>query len=126
MAAGVRIEMTDGSLDVGSFDLLGTAAEPVVITSAQPNPAPGDWGCISSGAALRIEHAVIEYAGSGQSCTGASYRVAINAAGGTTITDSVFRNISGSALHTDCGDDIGGGCADTFEGLEAEPLLCGT
>lgn len=126
VAAGVRIEMTDGSLEVGTFDVLGTEAEPVVFTSAQQNPAPGDWGCIFSGTALRIEHAVFEYAGSGERCTGSSYPVALSVPGGTTITDTVFRNISGSALRTDCGADLGPWCStNTFEGLGAEPLSCG-
>jgi hypothetical protein len=126
IAAGVRVEMTDGSLDVGTFDLLGTADQPVVFTSAQQNPAPGDWGCIYSGAALRIEHAVFEYAGSGQGCTGASYPIAVVAAVGTTITDTVFRNISGSAFRTDCDEDVSAWCAtNTFEGLTADPILCG-
>jgi hypothetical protein len=125
VAAGVRIEMTDGSLDVGTFDILGTAEAPVVFTSALADPRPGDWGCIYSGAALRIEHAVFEYAGSGQGCTGGAARVAVMAAVGTTITDSVFRNIDGAAFQTGCGDDISGWCANTFENVSDGPIQCG-
>jgi hypothetical protein len=124
VAAGVRVEMTDGSLDVGTFDILGTEEAPVVFTSAQADPRPGDWGCIHSNAALRIEHAVFEYAGSGQGCTGGSYRVAVMAAGGTSITDSVFRHIEGAAFQSDCGD-IGGWCANTFENVSDGPIQCG-
>ncbi|HTV25491.1 MAG TPA: hypothetical protein VMG12_42640 [Polyangiaceae bacterium] len=126
VAAGVRIEMTDGSLDVGSFDILGTAEAPVVFTSAQDNPQPGDWGCLfSRSAAMRIEHAVFEYAGSGQGCTGGGARVALMAAQGTTITDSVFRNIDGAAFQSDCGDGFEGWCANTFENVSDGPIQCG-
>jgi hypothetical protein len=125
VAAGVRVEMTDGSLEVGSFDLLGTAAAPVVFTSAQEVPRPGDWGCIfSRGGALRIEHALIEYAGSGQGCSGSEYRVGVWAAAGTTISDSVFRNIEGAAFKSDCGDDISDWCANTFENVSEGPISC--
>jgi hypothetical protein len=125
VAAGVRVEMTDGSLDVSTFDLLGTAEAPVVFTSAQEEPRPGDWGCIYSGAALRIEHAVFEYAGSGQGCTGGDYRVALMADGGTTIIDTVFRNISGAAFYSDCGTDLSAWCANTFENVSEGPIACG-
>jgi hypothetical protein len=124
VAAGVRVEMTDGSLDVGTFDILGTEEAPVVFTSAQADPRPGDWGCIHSNAALRIEHAVFEYAGSGQGCTGGSYRVAVMALEGTTITDSVFREIEGAAFQS-ASCDIGGWCANTFENVSEGPIQCG-
>jgi hypothetical protein len=125
VAAGVEIQMTDGSLDVATFDLLGTEAEPVVITSAQAEPRAGDWGCIVSPAALRIEHAIIEYAGSGQGCTGANYAVALAVSEGTTITDTVFRNISGAAFRVPGCDDVSAWCANTFEGIAEGPILCG-
>jgi hypothetical protein len=124
VAAGVVIQMTDGTLDVGTFDLLGTEEAPVVITSAQENPEPGDWGCINSSVALRIEHAVIEYGGSGQGCTGGGHRVALNVNGGTPISDTIFRNIAGSAIRSpSCEEDLSGWCSNTFEGI-AEPILC--
>lgn len=126
VAAGVTIQMTDGSLDVASFDVLGTEAAPVRFTSAAADPRAGDWGCILARAAVRIEHAIIEYGGSGQGCTGASTRTALEVDGGSTITDTVFRNIAGAALQTDCDDGIEGFCANTFEGVEEGPLLCGS
>jgi hypothetical protein len=123
VAPGVRIEMIDGSFQVASFDVLGTAEEPVVFTSAQSEPRPGDWGCIYSAATVRVEHAVIEYAGNGEGC-GATTRAAIKADTGSEIVDTVFRNISGVAVDgTDC-DGITAWCSNQFEAVEQGPVSC--
>ena len=57
-----RTKPTNGSLVVA-----GTAAAPVTFTSDAASPAPGDWKGIwlegGAPADLKIEHAVIEYAG---------------------------------------------------------------
>ncbi|WP_026362297.1 right-handed parallel beta-helix repeat-containing protein [Geopsychrobacter electrodiphilus] len=50
----------------GRFIARGTAAEPVVFTSAESNPAPGDWGALNmmmneEGENL-LEHCLVEYA----------------------------------------------------------------
>jgi hypothetical protein len=59
----------------GALVAVGTAAKPIVFTSAAAAPAPGDWLGISFGgradARNRIEHARIEYAG-GVSSSGSS------------------------------------------------------
>lgn len=60
----------------GALRVLGTADKPVVFTSAEENPAPGDW----VGIALRglpdprtkIEHARVEYAGADTGSVGYS------------------------------------------------------
>jgi hypothetical protein len=67
---------------------------------------------------------VIEHAGSGQGCTGGATRVAVMSALGTTITDTVFRNISGAAFQTSCSEDSGNWCANTFENVSDGPLQC--
>ncbi|RJP79696.1 MAG: hypothetical protein C4524_04790 [Candidatus Zixiibacteriota bacterium] len=77
---GVRVQMGAGASLIIQGDLLaaGTADAPVVFTSAQPSPAPGDWGNLrfvtadttlsydAAGRFLkgsRMEHCVVEYGG---------------------------------------------------------------
>jgi len=56
----------------GALRALGSAAEPIYFTSAQAAPAPDDWGGIKFNSVLdpsnRLDHVVIEYAGSDCSC----------------------------------------------------------
>lgn len=81
--AGVTLQMRKGSaIKVQAFTsdapssaalrVLGTAASPVVLTSAEPAPAPGDWVGVwyggAPGATNAIEHARIEYAGGDCGC----------------------------------------------------------
>lgn len=52
----------------GSLKAEGTATEPVVITSANASPAPGDWNSIevystATSNGLVFEHAIVEYGG---------------------------------------------------------------
>ncbi len=83
LEAGVRLEMFPGTaIEVehwtgdfaasGALVASGTAAKPVVITSASAAPAAGDWeGLIYGGNpsdANRIDHARIEYTGADCGC----------------------------------------------------------
>lgn len=76
--AGVKVRMKKGSSVMvqrfvgatpaqGALVVNGTAAQPVIFTSAEANPAPGDWLGIWFGlipaANNKIDHARIEYAG---------------------------------------------------------------
>ena len=48
----------------GTIHALGTAAEPVLFTSAEQVPHPGDWGAINmmvSEVENRLEHCIVEY-----------------------------------------------------------------
>lgn len=51
----------------GALVAIGTAANPIVFTSNQPTPAPGDWGSIhfqtTTHASSILEHCQFEYAG---------------------------------------------------------------
>lgn len=81
--AGVTLEMQKGSAikvqaftndapSTASLRVLGTAASPVVFTSAEPAPAPGDWVGVWYGGVPAdtntIDHARIEYAGGDCGC----------------------------------------------------------
>jgi hypothetical protein len=126
IAAGTRIELTESSIIVSESTLTvaGTEAEPVTFTSGLEPQRAGDWGCITSaGSPLRFDHAVFEYAGNGQLCTGADYKTALHVPEGTIITNTTFREIAGHAVtSTDC--NVTQWCANTFESVELEPLDC--
>ena len=86
--AGVVLRFTPGmALEVehwgsdfepatGALVALGTADAPIVFTSADPDPKPGDWRGLWFGNVPadhnRIDHARIEYAGGACGCTGLS------------------------------------------------------
>ena len=50
---------------VGVLNAQGTAADPIVFTSGEAAPAPGDWVglWLDTGTGSRLDHVVIEYAG---------------------------------------------------------------
>jgi hypothetical protein len=85
----------------GAVTANGTAAQPVVFTSAQGTPAAGDWrglvvdaGGYAAYAAMTLTHVVVEYAGG----SGTNYGVASYNAAPTSLTDSIIRNITGSGV----------------------------
>jgi hypothetical protein len=129
---GVVIQMRGGTLDAfnADFNIEGTEEQPVVFTSAQQNPGPGDWGCLlysyaTSAITPRIDHAIFEYAGNGSGCYGSSVRAALVVPQSAQITNTVFRNIAGAAIVAD-GDEcnVEQWCTNTFEALDDEPLGC--
>jgi hypothetical protein len=88
--AGVKVRVKKGGMvevqrftgttpAQGAIVVNGTAAEPVVFTSAEPSPAPGDWYGIWFGlvpaANNKIDHARVEYAGATSGSSGASCNV---------------------------------------------------
>jgi len=97
-----------------------------VFTSSQPNPMPGDWGCITFSSVTgtpRFDHAVVEYAGNGEGCTGANYETALVVPHAAVIVNSTFRNIAGAAVTaSDC--NVADWCENTFESVEVGPLAC--
>jgi hypothetical protein len=129
VAAGARFELMGGSVEVfnGNLIVAGTEADPVVFTSSQANPAPGDWGCITFSSVTgtpRFDYAVVEYAGNGQGCTGA-YETGLYVPEAAVITNSTFRNIAGAAITaSEC--NVTDWCANTFENVEVGPLACDT
>jgi len=130
LGAGARFELDDHSVEVFSANLiaLGTAAAPVVFTSAAAAPEAGDWGCLffsSPSGTPRLEHLTLEYAGSGHGCTGAEYATGVVVPGDAVIQDSTFEDIAGSAVLTS--DDCGAGwCDNAFVGVAEGPLACNT
>lgn len=120
ITAGAILEFEDLALDTLEAQLLveGSEMAPVVFTSAADDPAPGDWGCIliradEEGLPSSIDHAIIEYAGSGEGCTGARYEGGIVIDNGSSnISNTTFRELDGFA------SIVGGGpCPD----VPAEP-----
>jgi hypothetical protein len=97
-----------------AFVVRGTAAKPVTLTSAEDNPAPGDWAGLwlltSNGS--QMDHLVIEFAGGDaavgpRNCApaGARHSAALLVGDGTDlqyvppgvlITNSTFNNNAGS------------------------------
>jgi hypothetical protein len=127
---GTRLEFTGGSMDVFGANLIvaGTEADPVVFTSSQANPQAGDWGCVHFSSVTgtpRFDHAIIEYAGNGQGCTGANHETALFVPEATVITNSAFADIAGSAIRTSGDCPIAEWCENTFEDtVEVGPLAC--
>lgn len=128
IAAGVRFEMS-GTIDAfnANFNIEGTEAEPVVFTSAQKQPKPGDWGCLLysySDVTPRIDHAIFEYAGSGNGCLGSSIKAALIAPNSSNITNTIFRYISGVAISTRGDCNVSGWCANEFTEVASGPFEC--
>jgi len=95
---GVRLAFQKGAslrVDGGVLVAKGTARGPVVFTSAEPSPAPGDWGGIvlSRGSHISaLEYAVVEYAGGEAPDASAALTVLAEAPGFTMDTSIVRRN----------------------------------
>ncbi|MBA3545730.1 MAG: hypothetical protein H0T76_04535 [Nannocystis sp.] len=119
IAAGTVVELDGGSLEVfaGKLHIAGTAQAPVRFTSARAAPQAGDWGCVIYSSVTSpplIEHAVFEYAGNGERCSGAKYKAGLVGPETMSITGSTFREISGPAiLSTGICDPAW--CDNTFE-----------
>ena len=128
IAAGVRFEMS-GTIDAfnSNFNIEGTEAEPVVFTSAQREPRPGDWGCLLysySDVTPRIDHAIFEYAGSGRGCLGNSIKAALVAPNSSTITNSIFRHIDGVGISTRIACNVEDWCQNQFIEVASGPFDC--
>ncbi len=94
----------------GALVALGTAAQPITFTSAEPTPAKGDWQGLWFGAVPlgtnKLDHVVIDYAGGDCSCVLVSCNQVVADEGaiiftqppasGFTLTNSVIRH---SAMH---------------------------
>lgn len=119
--AGLELQLDGGSVQVfaADLDLAGTAANPVRFTSASASPAPGDWGCLFYDApegVPSIQHAVFEYGGSGQSCTGAEYEAMLSVPASATISNVELSHSAAAGIIWPCGEDPipAGWCDNTF------------
>lgn len=97
----------------GAVRALGTAERPIVFTSAEDSPAPGDWmgfwfGGVPS-AENKFDHVIIEYTGANCSCSLAScsdlkyaegaVMLTNHPAGGTAfITNTTIRHAAGHGI----------------------------
>lgn len=119
--AGTVIQLDGSSLEAfaGELRVAGTADAPVIFTSAEASPQPGDWGCLlytSTTSPPRIEHAIFEYAGNGIGCSGAAYKAALAGPDTMQITGSTFREIAGVAIRSSACNPAW--CDNTFEGVD--------
>ncbi|MEO8182366.1 MAG: hypothetical protein ABI895_26315 [Deltaproteobacteria bacterium] len=129
VAAGVRVEMLGGTIDAfnANFNLEGTEAEPVVFTSAQKNPKPGDWGCLSysyTSVTPHIDHAIFEYAGSGSGCLGSSTKAALVAPNSSNVTNTIFRYIDGVGISARDNCNVNDWCQNQFVEVALGPFEC--
>ncbi len=128
IAPGTVIEMGGSSISVfrATMSAVGEPGNEVVFTSAQSEPAAGDWGCILydgvEGNAPRLEHVVIEYAGNGEGCTGANHKTAIFGPPSMTLGNVLFREIDGIAVRSD--DCVATWCDNAFESVDSPELAC--
>lgn len=132
IAAGTRIELTGGTVEVFNANMItqGTAAAPVVFTSANAMPLKGDWGCIwysSVEGTPSLSNTVIEYGGSGDGCSGANYKVALVVPNSAQLAGVTIRNIAGAGIRTGVACDmLTAWCAaTTFMGLDGAQFQCG-
>jgi hypothetical protein len=134
---GLELRLDGGSFAVfdAALDVAGDPTNPVVFTSAEATPMPGDWGCLSYDAPRStpsIANAVFQFGGGGQGCTGADYEALLNVPEGTPITGSVFRDSAGGGIRsvtcdTDgwCLNDFGeNGGGDPMCGFDQAPVDC--
>ncbi len=98
----------------GVLRALGTAERPIVLTSAEDSPAPGDWQGLWFGgvpsAQNQLDHVIIEYAGADCGCStatcsdiadfeGAVMLTNRPAGGGAAfITNSTIRHVAGHGI----------------------------
>jgi len=125
--AGTTIQL-QGSIDVfeGSFNTMGTAEAPVLLTSAHDSPIAGDWGCVF-GDAGRFSHTTFEYGGAG--CGGMDSKSLLLANDQTMIDNCTFRESAGSAIHGYFASDAvcPSWCdTNTFEAIATTAIDCGS
>jgi hypothetical protein len=118
-----------GTIDAfnANFNIEGTEADPVVFTSAQKEPKPGDWGCLLysySDVTPRIDHAIFEYAGSGRGCLGSSTKAAVIAPNSSNITNTIFRYIDGVGISTRFECNVDAWCQNQFIEVASGPFEC--
>ena len=91
------LRVGDGSGPLSALVAQGTEANPIVFTSSQATPSPGDWGYIqfsnnTHDASTILEHCIIEYGGQG------SGMVTIKSSK-PTITNCTIHNSSTSGIY---------------------------
>ncbi len=106
IAPGTTVEMANNAaISVkGTLSAPGTAAAPIIVTSAAAQPAPNDWANIDfdgSGANASVLSYVRVFYGGYGGTDGAEVRASNGAS--PTISDSVFANSSGDGLYLDDG-----------------------
>ncbi len=128
--AGVEIRMSGESIEVHSdatVTALGVPDDPILITSANEDPAPGDWGCMYGAFAepMSLHNVIFEYAGSGEGCHGSSVEAALaEVPADSEITQSVFRNSAGAGISGQFGVCDPAWCDNTFEANAGVDIAC--
>ena len=98
-AASSRLIVGSGNYQ-GFLNIQGTGTEPVLLTSNQNSPLPGAWNGVqfngASASASVIDHAIIEYGGTGGDYSNANI-YAYNAS--PSIRNSIIRHSAGSGIY---------------------------
>jgi phosphatidylethanolamine-binding protein (PEBP) family uncharacterized protein len=110
-AKGVRLSVAHQVGEVGGILWIGTASAPITLTSAEANPAPGDWVGVVAGRGLDVRstmvHTTISYAGAPSGIAGADgdYQHADNgslillvAPSVTLVQNSTFQQSAGYGI----------------------------
>jgi hypothetical protein len=130
---GTTIALAGGNFSVGGSALLlamGTAAEPIVFTSAAATPAAGDWGCLMfQGSELGtsvVDHVAVAYGGS-KACVGYKTGLLIGQyVQSLQVTASAFHDLAGNAIYSQSAlcDKTGWQASDTFTATGCDPIRC--
>ncbi|MGC1239943.1 MAG: right-handed parallel beta-helix repeat-containing protein, partial [Chryseosolibacter sp.] len=102
---GIRPTINNGYIKAsdGSLTAIGTAAEPIVFTSARAEKNAGDWAGLLVYDNSILRHCVIEYAGGDYTISG--YTRALTLGGTAIIEDCLIQESSGTGM------EISGGSA---------------
>lgn len=132
VSAGVRFELAGVSFVISAGNLIveGEADDPVVFTSSEDEPAPGDWGCLwyvdssQTTGVPTFENAVIEYAG-GDSCgNNNDWNTGVVVTEDANLSGLTFDSIAGHGILAPLQPCPTGACDNEFNDLGAEPLSC--
>lgn len=117
---------------LGALRAVGTAAEPIVFTSAETTPAPGDWSGLSLSeldSRTQLEHVTIAWAGADSRARGACPTGSPQAAGGIDADAAlqlfidVATPVSSTFTNSVISDSAGGG---VYRGFKADVDFTGT
>ncbi len=122
---------------LGALKALGTAASPIVFTSNEPTPAPGDWATIALeqlDPRTSLDHVVIAYAGANAGALGACATGAPTTGGGSPYDGDAalqqFMNVGAPSrspiTNSVIRDSAGGGIYRAFSGADVDFMATNT
>lgn len=133
--AGVHFQLSGVSFVVQAGNLMveGTESEPVVFSSSEQSPQPGDWGCLwfqhhmvnsQNTGVPAVSHAVFEYGGNDSCGNNNDWPAALIVTSDADLDGLVFDQIAGHGILTPLDACPENACDQTFMDLDAEALSC--